>query len=43
MGRWCATTLVLESGEEISGLALIAALDQLQAKLDGMTPPPMAA
>jgi hypothetical protein len=42
MGKWCAATLVLDSGEEVSGLALVAALDKLQAKLDGMPPPPMA-
>jgi hypothetical protein len=33
MGRYCAATLVLDTGEEISGLALVAALDALEAKL----------
>lgn len=36
-------TLVMASGEEISGRALTAAVNALQAKLDDMTPPPMAA
>jgi len=37
------TTLVLDSGEEVSGVVLVAALNALEPKLDGMMPPPMAA
>jgi hypothetical protein len=37
MGRWCAATLVLDSGEEIS--ALVAAVEALQAKLADALPP----
>lgn len=34
MGRYCSTTLVLTNGVEVSGLALIAALDQLERRLN---------
>jgi hypothetical protein len=33
MGQWCAATLVLDNGKQVSGLALVAALDALEAKL----------
>ena len=40
---YCNVTLVMALGEQISGCALVAAVDALQAKLNDMTPPPMAA
>jgi hypothetical protein len=43
MGRYTQCTLVLDDGREVSGLALVAALDALEKKLDGDAPPPMAA
>ena len=45
IGRFCQTTLVLDDGDEISGLAHVAALDALEKKLDraGDAPPPRAA
>jgi hypothetical protein len=43
MGRYCQATLVLDTGEEVSGLMLVAALDALEAKLDGDAPPPLTA
>jgi hypothetical protein len=42
-GRYCPTTLTLDNGRELSGLALKTALDALEAKLADKTPPPMAA
>jgi hypothetical protein len=43
MGRYCQATFCLDSGEEVSGLVLVVALDALEAKLDDDAPPPMAA
>jgi hypothetical protein len=43
VASYCGVTLVMASGEEISGRALTAAIDALQAKLNDMTPLPMAA
>ena len=35
MGRYCQCTLVLDNGEEVAGLASVAALDALEARLNG--------
>ena len=42
LNRYAEATLIMAKGEKVSGLALVAALDALEAKLD-LTPPPMAA
>jgi len=38
-GRYTHATLVLHGGTEVSGAALTAALDALEAKLDDYGPP----
>jgi hypothetical protein len=43
MGRYCSATLVLSSGEAVSGLALVSALDRLPERLDALDLPPKAA
>jgi hypothetical protein len=43
VASYCGVTVVMANGEEISGRTLTAAVDALQAKLNDMTPPPMAA
>jgi hypothetical protein len=43
VSRYCQATLVLSNGQEVSGRALVAAVDKLAAKLDDKPLPPVAA
>jgi hypothetical protein len=43
LARYCNITLCLSDGSEVSGRTLATAVDALQAKLDDLPLPPMAA